>query len=291
MEQEIISISLPPFPDFIEGNRRVFQKDQYHPDRNNLGYFDLIIVKSGTLYLTEADQKYTVKAGQMLILLPDQHHFAHKPVPEETVFYWLHFYTKAQWQQGAKRKYFISALPIPELHYHQRSYTLHLPKHATIKEPQLLEDLFEGILQSTQEDSFEAIWQTEELFLKFLRILEAQGGYRDRLTTIGESVLIYLEANLAADIDNQQLAAYFHLHPNYLAKATKHVFGKTPLELLQDLRLDTAKRYLLHTDETIKAITEIVGFHSEIYFSNRFKVREGLSPRAFRKQYRNDTQY
>lgn len=47
MDNQIISISLPPFPDFIEGNHRTFLKGQYHPDRRNLGYFDIgVSIKS-----------------------------------------------------------------------------------------------------------------------------------------------------------------------------------------------------------------------------------------------------
>lgn len=287
METEIISISLPPFPDFIEGNHRIFQAGQNHPDRENLGYFDLIFVKRGTLYLTEADKAYTIGLNQLFILLPDQHHFAHRPVDTDTEIDWLHFYTKAQWHQGTKRTYFVSELPIPELHYHQRSYTIHLPKLVTIKEPQLFAELYDAILNSTQEDSFEAIWQTEERFLRFLRYVEDQGVYRDRLTILGEEISLYLEKNLDQPLDNQSLAAHFHLHSNYLAKACKHVFGKTPMALLNDLRIETAKRYLLHTDEPIKSITALVGFSSEVYFSERFKKREGLSPRAYRQHYRN----
>ena len=38
MSGDIISVSVPPFPDFIEGNYRVFKKGQSHIERRNLGY-------------------------------------------------------------------------------------------------------------------------------------------------------------------------------------------------------------------------------------------------------------
>lgn len=95
MSGDIISISTPPFPDFIEGNYRKMRKGQSHVDRKNLGFFDLIAVKKGCLFLEEDDRKYEIKENEMFILLPDRHHCSWKPCQEDTEFYWLHFYTTA----------------------------------------------------------------------------------------------------------------------------------------------------------------------------------------------------
>lgn len=100
--RQVISISVPPFPDFIEGNVRVFQRGQYHPDRTNLGYFDLIFVRKGHLFLAEAETKYDIGPNEMFILLPDQRHYSWKPCEEETEFFWIHFYTTAPWKQSER---------------------------------------------------------------------------------------------------------------------------------------------------------------------------------------------
>lgn len=87
MSGEMISISIPPFPDFIEGNVKIFKEGQYHPNRKNLGYFDLIVVKKGVLYLQEEMKRYTIKENELIVLLPDKHHYSWKPCEQETVFY------------------------------------------------------------------------------------------------------------------------------------------------------------------------------------------------------------
>ena len=285
MSGDIISISTPPFPDFIEGNFRNMRKGQSHVDRKNLGFFDLIVVKKGCLFLAEEEQKYTIHANEMIILLPDKHHYSWKPCQEDTGFYWLHFYTTAQWKQSEKASRFISKLPIPELHYHQCSYTLHLPKYAEIKEPELLFELFQNILDSTVRENGNDIWKTEELFLRFLRFVENIGIHKDRLTLLAEQIQIYLENNLTEPVTNQSLEENFHLHRNYLAKAMKETFGKTPLEVLLEMRLEYARQYLLRTDYEIGEISKLVGFSSEIYFSNCFKKYMEISPRNYRKKY------
>ena len=285
MSGDIISISTPPFPDFIEGNFRKMRKGQSHVDRRNLGFFDLIVVKKGTLYLEEDDRRYEIKENEMFILLPDKHHCSWQPCQEDTGFYWLHFYTTAQWKQSEKASRFVSKLPIPEQHYHQCSYTLHLPKHAVIKEPEVLFELFQNILDSTVRDNGTDIWKTEELFLRFLRFIENVGMHKDRLTLLAEQIQIYLENHLAEPVTNQSLEEYFHLHRNYLAKAMKETFGKTPLEVLMEMRLEYARQYLLRTDYDIRKISKLVGFSSEIYFSNCFKKYMEISPKNYRKKY------
>lgn len=289
MAGDIISISIPPFPDFIEGNYRTMRKGQSHVDRKNLGFFDLIVVKKGALFLAEDEEKYEIRKNEMFILLPDRHHYSWKPCEEDTGFYWLHFYTTAQWKQGQKASRFISRLPIPELHYHQCSYTLHLPKYARIREPELLFELFQNILDSTVPEAGNDIWKTEELFLHFLRSVENVGIHKDRLTLLAEQIQIYLETSLDQPVTNQVLEEHFHLHRNYLAKATKQIFGKTPLEVLLEIRMEYAKQYLLRTDCDIQKISKLVGFTSEIYFSGCFKKYMGISPRNYRKKYEEKT--
>ncbi len=285
MSRNIISISIPPFPDFIEGNYHVTKKGECHIERRNLGYFDLILVKTGTLFLEENDVCYTIGENEMFILLPDGHHRSWKPCEQDTGFYWLHFYTTTQWRQSEQASIFVSSLPIPDLHFHQRSYTLHLPKQASIKEPKLVFEQFQNILDSTVGGNDYNIWRTEELFLKFLRVMENSGIYKDRMTLLAEKIQIYLERNLDQQITNKTLEEHFFFHRNYLARAMKATFGKTPLGVLAEMRMNYAKQYLIRTNYDIQTIAKLVGFSSEIYFSNCFKQYVKVSPRHYRKQY------
>ena len=289
MLREVISISVPPFPDFIEGNYKVIKKGQNHVERTNLGYFDLIMVKEGCLFLAEGERQYEIRKNEMFILLPDEHHYSWKACEEDTGFYWLHFYTTSQWKKDEKASIMVSRLPIPNRHFHQCSYTLHLPQYASIKEPKMLFGLMQDILDSTVPKDGNDIWKTEELFLKFLRFIENLGVYKDRTILLAEQIQRYLEKNMNQNITNESLEATFHLHKNYLARAMKATFGKTPLEVLAEMRIKYAKEYLIRTDYSIQEIARLVGFHSDIYFSNCFKKCMDVSPRNYRKKYKRDT--
>ena len=90
MSGDIISISVPPFPDFIEGNYRTMRKGQSHVDRKNLGFFDLIVVKKGALFLAEDEEQYEIRKNEMFILLPDRHHVRKTPAFTGFIFIRLH---------------------------------------------------------------------------------------------------------------------------------------------------------------------------------------------------------
>ena len=44
------------------------RKGQSHVDRRNLGYFDLIVVEKGCLFLAEENERYEIRENEMFIL-------------------------------------------------------------------------------------------------------------------------------------------------------------------------------------------------------------------------------
>lgn len=286
MDQQIISISMPPFPSFIEGNYITFKAGQSHDHRYNIGFFDLIFVKKGALFLREDGKKYTIHANEMFILLPNGEHDSWQPCEEETSFFWMHIYTTSRWQQSNFPMRFVSELPIPELHFHQKSYTLQLPKLGEITETNLIFDLLNEIQKSTESSRIDSIWYTEELFLKFLKYIDTRGISKDRVTMLAEKVHLFLAEHLAEHIDNNRLSDEFHLHVNYISRVMTKVYGKTAIELLEEIRIETAKQYLIHTNKLIKNIAELVGFENYISFTNQFKKMTGMSPKTYRATYK-----
>lgn len=61
-------------------------------------------------------------------------------------------------------------------------------------------------------------------------------------------------------------------------------FGKSFPQLLNERRIEDAKRLLLETNANIKTIAEEVGFNSLASFNRVFKELSGIAPSAYRKQ-------
>jgi AraC family transcriptional regulator len=76
------------------------------------------------------------------------------------------------------------------------------------------------------------------------------------------------------------------LSPFHFQRMFKLAFGRTPMQFLQETRLEAARRMLAHTGDGITTICFAVGFESLGSFSWLFRRRFGVSPRAFRQNRR-----
>src|SRR4051812_25700662 len=95
----LLTFLSPPLPYFIESDRRIYEPGDEHPNRSNMGKFDLLFVHSGMLYVGEEKRTWSLGPGQLLILRPDSLHFSVEPCKETTVFDWLHFQTAGDWEE------------------------------------------------------------------------------------------------------------------------------------------------------------------------------------------------
>lgn len=63
-------------------------------------------------------------------------------------------------------------------------------------------------------------------------------------------------------------------------------YGIAPKDYLIGKRIAHAKRLLRETDASVMEISVSVGYVDQLYFSRIFKKREGISPLAYRKQFK-----
>ena len=77
-------------------------------------------------------------------------------------------------------------------------------------------------------------------------------------------------------------AAQCHVSSAYLSRVLKEATGKTCTELLQERRIERAKKLLHETDLSIFEICEAVGYKNSTYFYRIFEQAEGISPAQWR---------
>ncbi|MBN1990503.1 MAG: AraC family transcriptional regulator [Bacteroidales bacterium] len=82
-----------------------------------------------------------------------------------------------------------------------------------------------------------------------------------------------------------QFAELLHTTPQNLNAACRKQRGKSASELVSGRLLLEAKRYILHTDNTISEVAHILSFTDASNFVKFFKRLEGVTPIQFREQY------
>ena len=73
-----------------------------------------------------------------------------------------------------------------------------------------------------------------------------------------------------------------------LYRRVQEVFGRPPMELVWQLRLEQAARWLREPDLNVSEVAYGVGFRSISHFCNRFRDQYGVSPSTFRTDTHRD---
>lgn len=69
----------------------------------------------------------------------------------------------------------------------------------------------------------------------------------------------------------------------------RSIYGTSPVGDLINAKIDRAKSELVMTDSTIAVISESLGYGSTAHFIRQFRAVTGMSPGAYRKEFRQKT--
>lgn len=98
-----------------------------------------------------------------------------------------------------------------------------------------------------------------------------------------EAIIQYIDGHLADNITVEELAKRVYLHPNYFIMFFKGLMGISPIQYVNNRRMEQAKNLLLEPEANVSEVAGRVGMQI-YYFSRMFKSYTGLSPSRYRKQ-------
>ncbi len=287
MEQEgIVYFAAPPLPYYLESGETYYKPGDQHPNRKQLGVFDLIIVTEGCLYIGEEQRQWSLTAGQSLLLLPDRYHYSVKPSEEATHFYWVHFHALGQWRQADTE----AASFNHDAHHRQflaHPYFLHIPQQWTLPYPEQAFRLIKTLNKASGERQSSAFWAQQQTFEELLRMMDLRQNESaaSPVVTLAEKTEAYIKNNYRSELTSVTLSETLNFHYNYITRCMKQVYGLTPSQYLAKYRLEQAKLLLLKTEWSIAEIALHVGYQNVPYFTSCFTAALGLSPGKYRKRF------
>lgn len=101
-----------------------------------------------------------------------------------------------------------------------------------------------------------------------------------------DAVKTYLERHYHEDVKLHELVRRYGISGSYLRKLFAVRLGVTPKGYLSRIRNEHARRYLLHTNASMKEIASSCGYPDEYHFSKTFKQMNGMPPTDFRAKSR-----
>ncbi|KIL40521.1 hypothetical protein SD70_13250 [Gordoniibacillus kamchatkensis] len=160
---------------------------------------------------------------------------------------------------------------------YQRSLELGLTPEGDIGLPQLYDKVMKQ----------ETIDQLSEWFRAYYR--EAKESlnqlYEAKKSNVGQEIVAYIQANFDKDISLGGIADKLNMDPSYVSRLFKHEISMNFMEYLISLRLERAKKLLLESSLSVKAIGESVGYANQQSFNRIFKKYEGLTPGEYREHH------
>ena len=96
-------------------------------------------------------------------------------------------------------------------------------------------------------------------------------------------VISYIDEHFKEKIYIEELSAMINVSPDYFTKMFKESIGKTPIDYINGMRVNSAMELLCGTEMSMTEIADAIGFCNPNYFHKIFKQYMETSPLAYRK--------
>jgi transcriptional regulator GlxA family with amidase domain len=97
---------------------------------------------------------------------------------------------------------------------------------------------------------------------------------------------LWLQNNYGKSTSMTDIAKKFGMSPRNFNRRFKTAIGKTPLDYLQEIRLNTARDLLQSSNLSIGDIADKIGYNDVSHFSHLFRRKFSVTPREYRQTVR-----
>lgn len=94
----------------------------------------------------------------------------------------------------------------------------------------------------------------------------------------------WLQMRFAQKPQLSELSDALAVHPRTLSRRFVASLGMTPVQYLQGLRMEAAKRMLARSDRKVDRVAYLVGYSDPGFFKDLFRKQTGLTPGEYRRQ-------
>ncbi|MGG1554504.1 AraC family transcriptional regulator [Paenibacillus ferrarius] len=283
---DCLQLRIPPLPQFLTIGYSTWPAQTQHFGRT-FDVYDLLLVRSGMLYMTEGEQAYEIGPGEALLLEPGVPHIGHKACTEPTGIYWVHFKHESPaarlpdhqvaWSVRVREGRDSDLAP-------QEQY-MYLPKFGTYDRV-AVEPILEEMLRLRRSLTMEAALDQQLLLGRLLSQLQASlrtERLGSRSSLIAAQVMRYLEARLREPYHAARMEDELHFNEDYAARCLRKHTGLSPLQYHHVVRMEEAKRLLRTSELSLQDVGERVGYEDYNYFIRMFRKTVGSTPSAYRR--------
>jgi AraC family transcriptional regulator, arabinose operon regulatory protein len=237
----------------------------------DLPFYIMSYHKQGSAKLKIGDETYPLEPGSVMLMPPHVIHDHYKDSPEETVFLWWHFHFTIG-----------NVIDVFKL--------FDLPYVFKLENPETFESIFVEYMDFATKESYlptKILEKAKALELLYHLLVGAMAQRNTKAMEHHSGGFLDILAHLVnfpeEDISLGTLSKQLNMHPTYVSNRFKELFGKSPIQVQREMRMDKAKTLLKSSDLPVNQVAEATGFQTVPSFSRLFKSYVGVSPSQFRQ--------
>ena len=265
-EKELVSLSV-----YNVGFQKCASLHQWGPGIRNHYLIHHIISGKGTYEINH--KKLQLRAGDTFLAYPNTEITYYADEKEPWEYAWVGF-------SGSDASMLLSATDFSMEH----PYIQNTPLGREIYEAmlQIYEARGSEVLNAVQMTG--ALYHLLSLFIQTAHHVENPNS---SITYVQKSIE-YISANYSYPITVEDIADYVGISRSQLFRCFQIILGQSPKDYLTDYRLKQACYMLGHTDFSITAIANSLGFDNSMYFSKTFHKKKGMSPSDYRHSFSSE---
>lgn len=140
-----------------------------------------------------------------------------------------------------------------------------------------------------------AIWCSKVAEIEFDRLGQSQfmifSGQKEHEDEPIQKAQAFIEENYDQKLNIDDLASRFAISSRSFLRRFKKATANTPLEYIQRVKIEAAKKRLESSTDNITQVMYDMGYIDSKAFRNMFKKYTGLSPVEYRKKYNRELAY
>jgi len=137
-----------------------------------------------------------------------------------------------------------------------------------------------------------AIWCSKIAEIDFDRKSQSEfiifNGQKDHSDDAIHKAQEYIEFNFKDKLSVEQIAEIVNLGARTFLRRFKKATYNTPLEYIQRVKVEAAKKQLESTAKSILEVMYFIGYNDEKAFRTTFRKYSGLSPKDYQKKYNRE---
>lgn len=238
--------------------------------------FEIVRVLKGKLELSLDNITYELQSGDFCFI---ESGVLHKGIPSDCIYECVVFDINMLLNRTATDKYINPFLQgTMELNTVLHNYGEILGV--------IVSGIFDALSKKDENFELEVFSLLYRMFSLFYKSGITQQSAKSRQNLQQNRIIIrqleWIENHFNEPITLKQLSAVSGLSPKYLCRFFKDHTGQTPIEYINNIRINNACHELRHLNRTVTEAAYNSGFNNLSYFTKVFKSFKGITPNQFK---------